>query len=219
MRATMTAAATATIATVETARSIIPLSSRRLLVRPYNAPRIHARALRPRAPAHLGALLPRACALPAYVCAHAPACSGRSCPGPWIATACGRNYRRSLACPLHPLMAPSWLCPRSRSSTPPAPTRQVSCAKRSSPRRLRSTRKREGGIPLRSLGKELATALFAAASGRASAPRPRARRGASGCRCQEQSASLLRAETTLAGRLNLRSHVKGNVSRQEILLH
>jgi hypothetical protein len=42
MRATMTAAAMATIATVETARSIIPLSSRRLLVRPYNALRTHA---------------------------------------------------------------------------------------------------------------------------------------------------------------------------------
>jgi hypothetical protein len=108
MRATMTTAATATIATAETARSIIPLSSsRRLLVRPHNALRTHARALRPHVSAHLGALPPRACALPAYVCAHAPACSARSCRGPWIATACGRTYRCSLACPLHPLMAPS----------------------------------------------------------------------------------------------------------------
>jgi hypothetical protein len=55
MRATMTAAATATIATVETAKSIIPLSSRRLLVRPYNALRTPSPALRSHAPAHPGA--------------------------------------------------------------------------------------------------------------------------------------------------------------------
>jgi hypothetical protein len=35
MRATITAAAMATIATVETAKSIIPFSFRRLLIRPY----------------------------------------------------------------------------------------------------------------------------------------------------------------------------------------
>jgi hypothetical protein len=122
----MIAAAIATTATVEAARSIIPLPSRRLLVRPHNALRTHARALRPHAPPHLGALPPRAFALPAYVCAHAPACSGRSSPGLWIATACGRTYGCSSACLLLPPMAPLPLCPRSRSSTPPAPTRQVS---------------------------------------------------------------------------------------------
>jgi len=120
----MIAAAIATTATVEAARSIIPLPSRRLTVRPHNALRTHAPALRSHAPAHPGALPLRACAPPACACAHAPACSGRSCPGPWIATACGRTYRCSSACPRLPPMAPLRLCPRSRSSTPPAPTRQ-----------------------------------------------------------------------------------------------
>jgi len=106
----MIAAEIATTATVEAAKSII-LPFRRPLVLPYNALRTHAPALRSHAPAHHGALPIRACAPPAYACAHAPACSGRSCPGPWIATACGSAYRWSLACPRLPLMAPLWRLP------------------------------------------------------------------------------------------------------------